>query len=81
MKKKISLVKLSKNELKDARGSALSACEACFWMGVTEPVFSIEESSQGCFCGCYYDGEPGGSCYTDNRAANIAGGLVSPPRD
>ncbi len=68
MRKKIRLLSLSKNELKNVKGAVAGNCD----------------------CGCYYSDDPderllgaddyyGGSSTADNRSANDAGGLHSPP--
>jgi hypothetical protein len=66
MKKKISLTELSRNELQ-----GLSAGKASVTIG---PITVL------CTCGCYYEGEPGGSSEISNANANMEGGLHSQPR-
>jgi hypothetical protein len=73
MKKRISLRKLSQNDLKDVKGSLQAAyCSYACTMG------DMSGGGGGdCSCGCYYSGEPGGSSSSSNSRANIARGLHS----
>ncbi len=63
MKKKINLLSLSKNELKNLKGSSAGGCYCgCYYEGRKE-----------CACDDYH----GGSSTEDNDSANTAGGLSS----
>jgi hypothetical protein len=71
MKKKLNMVALSGNELKNTRGKANVTCRPGS-VSISEPVGGY------CSCGCYYSG-CGGSSTSDNDCANTANGLSSIP--
>jgi hypothetical protein len=87
MKKKLSLAKLSQNELSNLKGGQIA--NDITLPSITGPnvfhdpsggTITIGQPTLLCLCGCWY-ADQGGSSSDANADANMEGGLISvPPR-